>query len=79
MRETRELSDFSLEELEKSFDPYYMFSDDFSVWSKHNEISKEIQKRKRDQKLESFEAEVEAQDQKLKELSKEYDNSQNKA
>jgi len=46
MEEKRELCDYTLEELEKSFDPYYMYSDDFSVWSKHDAISKEIRARK---------------------------------
>ena len=31
-----------LEDLVESFDPYYSFSDDHTVWSKHQEISDRI-------------------------------------
>ena len=46
MKEKRLLSDYTLEELKKSYDPYYMYSDDFSVYEKHRLIAAEIRARK---------------------------------
>lgn len=39
-------NDYTLTELENMYDPYYMYSDDYSVFSKHSAISQAIRARK---------------------------------
>lgn len=39
-------NDYTLAELESMYDPYYMYSDDHSVFLKHSAISKTIRAHK---------------------------------
>lgn len=48
-------NDYTLAELESMYDPYYMYSDDHSVFLKHSAISKAIRNRKEAAKEQNME------------------------